>query len=90
LTFLTVGKYTTNSDMMERIQTMGHTKYRKVRLGTSGKIQYSHTKRKAYARVNFLAVVSLRLGFINPYLCIFHFTTTKTHKKIRNRSGSGF
>jgi len=42
--------------MMERIQPTGHTRYRKVRLGYSGKRQYTQTKRKRHINTKVAAV----------------------------------
>ena len=49
---------------MEATQPMGQTKYRKVRLGTSGKIRYTQTNRNPHIKIKVVTVG--KVGFPMP------------------------
>ena len=56
VSFLTVGTYRNNAQIMHATQPMGHTRYRNVRFGTSGKIRYTQTKRRTHIKIKAVTV----------------------------------
>ena len=62
--FRFVGKYTNKAQMMQQIQPMGQTRYRKVIFGTSGKIQYTQTNRRPHIKIKVVTVG--KVGFPIP------------------------
>ena len=47
--------------IMESTQPTGHTKYRNVRFGYSGKIQYTHTNRSKHIYTSVVMVAAIGL-----------------------------
>ena len=51
-----VGKYTNSEHRMHATQPIGHTRYRKVRFGTRGKMKYTQMNRNPHMKINVVTV----------------------------------
>ena len=56
VSFLTVGTYKNKEQIMDALQPIGHTRYRNVRFGTSGKIRYTQIKRRPHIKIKVVTV----------------------------------